>query len=156
PRAIKAFSSAADSLHRYPDGSAAKLREAISEVFELPADRLLCGCGSDELIGLLIHAYAGKDDEVLISRHGFLMYHIYAQSYGATTVFAPEKNLRTDVDAMLAAVTPKTKIVFVANPNNPTGSYITKEELNRLHAGLPKHVLLAVDAAYSEYVTEKD
>lgn len=156
PKAIEAYKKAADSLHRYPDGSAALLREAIAEVFALPYDNIVCGSGSDELIGLLIHAYAGVGDEVLMSRHGFLMYDIYARGYGATVVKAPEAGLRTDVEAMLRHVTPRTKIVFVANPNNPTGSYITREELHRLHAGLPPHVILAVDGAYAEYVTEPD
>jgi histidinol-phosphate aminotransferase len=156
PAAVKAFTDAANTLHRYPDGTAIKLREAISETYSLPVERLVCGNGSDELIGLLIHAYAGAGDEILMSRHGFLMYKIYAQSFGVSTVMAPEKNLRTDVDAMLAAVTPKTRIVFVANPNNPTGSYITKDELKHLHAGLPSSTLLVVDAAYSEYVTLPD
>jgi len=156
PLAIKAYKDSAETLHRYPDGSALKLREAISEVFSIPAERIACGAGSDELIGLLIHAYAHEDDDILMSRHGFLMYKIYAQGFGANTVMAPEKNLRTDVNAMLAALTPKTKIVFIANPNNPTGTYVTREELARLHAGLPSHVLLVVDAAYREYIDLPD
>lgn len=151
PKAKEAYLKAAENLHRYPDGNATKLREAIAETTGLPADQIVCGAGSDELIGLLVHAYAGVGDEVLISEHGFLMYKIYAQANGATTVAAKEKNLRTDVDAMLAAVTEKTKIVFIANPNNPTGSYINREEMKRLHEGLPKHVILAIDGAYSEY-----
>lgn len=151
PKATKAFTDSADSLHRYPDGSAAALRESIAKVHGLPADRLICGSGSDELIGLLIHAYAGAGDEVLYSEHGFLMYKIYAQGCGATPVTAPENNLRGDVDALLAAVTPRTKIVFVANPNNPTGTYLTKAEMKRLHAGLPSNVILAIDGAYAEY-----
>jgi histidinol-phosphate aminotransferase len=156
PKAIAAFSEAASALHRYPDGAHTLLREAIAEVYKLPADQIVCGCGSDELIGLLIHAYAGAGDEVLYSEHGFLMYKIYAQSFGATPVTAPEKNLRTDVDAMLKCVTPRTKIVFVANPNNPTGSYITKAELKRLRDGLPPHVILAIDGAYTEYCDQPD
>jgi len=156
PLARKAFVDAADTLHRYPDGSAIRLREAIAEVHSLPADRLVCGAGSDELIGLLIHAYAGVGDDIVMSAHGFLMYKIYAQSFGVKVISAPEKGLRTDVDAMLAAVTPHTKMVFVANPNNPTGSHITKDEMKRLHAGLPSHVLLVIDDAYSEYVTASD
>ncbi|MFW0777130.1 MAG: histidinol-phosphate transaminase [Rickettsiales bacterium] len=156
PLAAKAFVESAGTLHRYPEGSCLRLREAISEVHKVPAEQLVCSSGSDELIGMLIHAYAGEGDEVLMSEYGFLMYKIYGQSYSASIVKAPEKNLRTDVDAMLAAVTPRTKIVFVANPNNPTGSYITKDELARLHAGLPSHVLLVVDGAYSEYVTNPD
>ncbi|MDX2112277.1 MAG: histidinol-phosphate transaminase [Alphaproteobacteria bacterium] len=156
PLAASAYSAAAATLHRYPDGSAAKLREAIKHVHGLPAENLICGAGSDELIGLLIHAYAGVGDEVLMSRHGFLMYQIYAQGFGASVVMAPEKNLHTDVDAMLAAVSPRTRIVFVANPNNPTGTYLPRSELHRLHAGLPSNVLLVIDDAYSEYVTADD
>lgn len=156
PKAKAAYLKAAEVLHRYPDGSAQKLREAIAEVHALPAGQIVCGAGSDELIGLLVHGYVGVDDEVLISEHGFLMYEIYAQAAGAKVVKAKEKNLRTDVDAMLAAVTDKTKIVFVANPNNPTGSYINAQEMARLHAGLPKHVILAIDGAYAEYASVPD
>lgn len=156
PLAIKALLDASNELHRYPDGAATRLREAIGEAYNIAPDRIVCGAGSDELIGLLIHAYAGHGDEILMSRHGFLMYKIYAQGFGVTTVMAPEKNLRTDVNAMLQHVTPRTKLVFVANPNNPTGSYLTHDELKRLHAGLPPHVLLVVDAAYSEYASVKD
>jgi histidinol-phosphate aminotransferase len=156
PAAIAAYNETGKSLHRYPDGNAALLREALSGVFGLPAERLVCGSGSDELIGLLIHAYAGAGDEVLYPEHGFLMYKIYAQSFGATPVTAPETNLTTDVDNLLKALTPRTKMVFVANPNNPTGSYITKAELVRLHAGLPSHVLLVIDGAYAEYPEHHD
>ncbi len=156
PKAIAAYETTATVLHRYPDGTATLLRDTIAKVKNLPADQIVCGNGSDELIGLLVHAYAGAGDEVLISEHGFLMYQIYAQSFGAVTVKAPEKNLRTDVEAMLARVTPKTKIVFVANPNNPTGSYITRDELKRLHDGLPPHVILALDGAYAEYADKPD
>ncbi|MDE3016475.1 MAG: histidinol-phosphate transaminase [Pseudomonadota bacterium] len=152
PRARKAFIEAGKRLHRYPDGNATVLREAIGKVHGIAPERIVCGAGSDELIGLLVHAYAGEGDEVLYSEHGFLMYKIYAQAAGATPVSAPEKNLRTDVDALLARVSPRTKIVFIANPNNPTGSYIGKKELQRLHKGLPPHVILAVDGAYAEYV----
>lgn len=156
PRALDAYQAIAQSLHRYPDGSAALLRDAIGRAHGLPAERIVCGNGSDELIGLLVHAYAGAGDEVLISRHGFLMYHIYAQSFGAATVRAPEKDLRTDVDALLACVTDRTRIVFVANPNNPTGSYIRRDEMKRLHDGLPPHVILAIDGAYAEYADNPD
>jgi len=156
PKAIKAYTEAAAYLHCYPDGSAAILREAIGEARKLPPERIVCGAGSDELIGLLVNAYTAPGDEIVISQHGFLMYKIYAQSAGATPVFAPEKDLRTDVDAMLAAVTPRTKIVFIANPNNPTGSYITKSELKRLHDGLPGSVILAIDGAYAEYSSVPD
>ena len=156
PAAVAAFQESAKTLHRYPDGNATALREAIADVYKLPAEQIICGAGSDELIGLLVCAYAGHGDEVLYCEHGFLMYKIYAQSHGATPVTAPEKGLRTDVDALLAAVTERTKIVFVANPNNPTGSYISAAELARLHAGLPPHVILAVDGAYAEYAEQDD
>lgn len=153
PAAIAAYKEAATTLHRYPDGAATKLREAIGEVYNLPPEQIICGAGSDELIGLLVHAYVSAGDEVLISEHGFLMYKIYAQSVGAKVVSAPEKNLQTDVDALLAAVTAKTKIVFIANPNNPTGSYISASEMKRLRDGLPENILLAIDDAYCEYAS---
>ncbi len=156
PKAVEAYMAEAPRLRRYPDGHAQALREAIAEVHKVPLERVVCGAGSDELIGLLVHAYAGPGDEVLYSEHGFLMYKIYALGAGAMPVAAPEKNLTTDVDALLAAVTPRTKIVFLANPNNPTGTYINAHELARLRAGLPEHVILAIDAAYCEYATEAD
>lgn len=156
PKAVEACRAAASSLYRYPDGNAARLRAAIGEAEGLEPSRIVCGAGSDELIGLLVHAYAGPGDEVLMSGHGFLMYRIYAQGAGAQVVVAAEKNLTADVDALLASVTPRTKIVFLANPNNPTGSYLPAAELARLHAGLPPHVVLAIDGAYAEYMTAAD
>jgi histidinol-phosphate aminotransferase len=156
PSAIQAYKEAAGTLHRYPDGTALKLREAIGEIYGIAPGQIVCGAGSDELIGLLVHAYVNAGDEVLISEHGFLMYKIYAQSVGAKVITAPEKNLQTDVDAVLAAVTPRTKIVFIANPNNPTGSYIPASEMKRLRDGLPENVLLAIDDAYCEYASLED
>ncbi|CAO3452340.1 Biosynthetic Aromatic amino acid aminotransferase beta (EC 2.6.1.57) @ Histidinol-phosphate aminotransferase (EC 2.6.1.9) [Azospirillum argentinense] len=156
PRAVEAYKAAAGELHRYPDGGSAKLRKAIAERFGLDADRVVCGAGSDELIALLIRAYAGPGDEVLYSQHGFLMYPIGAKSVGATPVQAPETNLTTDVDSLLAHVTPRTRLVFVANPNNPTGTYITADEMARLHAGLPENAILVIDAAYAEYMNHND
>ena len=143
-------------MHRYPDGGAVALREALAATIHADPAQIVCGAGSDELLQLLTRAYAGPGDEVLYSQHGFLVYPIAAQSVGATPVAAPEKNLRTDVDALLAHVTPRTKICFVAEPNNPTGSYIGAAELKRLRDGLPEHVLLVVDAAYAEYVDRAD
>lgn len=154
--AIEAFKAAADSLERYPDGSAAGLRQAIARAHGLNPDRIVCGAGSDELLNLLAHAYLEPGDETIFTEHGFLVYRIVTLGCGATPVVAPEKNLRTDVDAILARVTPKTKIVFVANPNNPTGTYIPFDEVRRLRQGLPDHVLLVLDAAYSEYVRRND
>ncbi|MCD6034815.1 MAG: hisC [Rickettsiales bacterium] len=154
PKAIEAYKKAAERLHRYPDGGSEALRNAIGEVYGFAPSRIVCGAGSDELIALLCAAYAGVGDEILYPEYGFLMYPISAKRVGATPVTAKEKNLRTDVDALLAAVTERTKIVFFANPNNPTGSYISKDEVRRLRAGLPEHVLLVIDAAYAEYVEE--
>lgn len=156
PRAVEAYAAESAKLHRYPDSGHTKLREAIAGVYSLDASRIVCGAGSDELIGLLMHAYAGVGDEVLMTRHGFLMYKIYAQGFGASVVMAPEKNLTADVDSLLAAVTPATRVVCIANPNNPTGTYIPHTELARLRAGLRADVLLLIDGAYSEYVRAAD
>jgi histidinol-phosphate aminotransferase len=156
PKAMAAYKAAADHLERYPDGGATALRQAIGRVYGLDANRLVCGAGSDELIGLITHAYVGTGDETLFPEHGFLMYKIATLSNGGVPVTAPEKNLRTDVDALLARVTPKTKLVYLANPNNPTGTYIPFEEVRRLHAGLPKSTILVLDAAYCEYVRRND
>jgi histidinol-phosphate aminotransferase len=156
PKAIAAYQSIASQIHRYPDGHSGELRRAIAEAHDLDAARIVCGTGSDEIITLLARIYAGPGDEVLYSRHGFLMYPIAAKSVGATPIAVPEINLTADVDALLAAVTPRTRLVFLANPNNPTGTYLPVREIDRLHAGLPPHVVLVLDAAYAEYVTQDD
>jgi histidinol-phosphate aminotransferase len=156
PKAIEAYKALSGEIHRYPDGGSAALRAALASRFGLEAERIVCSGGSDELITLLTRAYAGPGDEVLYSQHGFLMYPIAAKGVGATPVTAPETDLTTDVDALLAAVTERTKLVFVANPNNPTGTYIPAAEMARLHAGLPAHVVLVIDAAYAEYVGHHD
>ncbi|HXP02536.1 MAG TPA: histidinol-phosphate transaminase [Stellaceae bacterium] len=156
PKAIAAYRALAGDIHRYPDGSADELRRALGERYSLDPAQIVCGAGSDELIGLLLRAYAGPDTEVLYSRHGFLMYPIGAMSVGATPVAVPESDLTADVDAILARVTPKTRIVFIANPNNPTGTYLSVSEMARLHEGLPSNVLLAIDAAYAEFVNRND
>ncbi|HEY9080231.1 histidinol-phosphate transaminase [Magnetovibrio sp.] len=156
PKAIAAMEDAAKTMHRYPDGGAIKLREAIARRFGLDAERIVCGAGSDELLSLLTYSYAGPGDEVLYTEHGFLIYPIAAKAAGATPVKAPESNLRTDVEALLDAVTDKTRIVFIANPNNPTGTYLSHAELNMLRAGLPDDVLLVIDAAYAEFVGRND
>jgi histidinol-phosphate aminotransferase len=156
PRAIEAYGAAANRLHLYPDGGARELRTALGAQHGLDPARIVCGAGSDELLSLLARGYAGPGDEVLYSRHGFLVYPIAARSVGATPIAAPERALTTDVDALLAAVTPHTRIVFIANPNNPTGTYIDRAALDRLHAGLPPQVLLVLDAAYAEYVGRND
>ncbi len=156
PKAMAAYRSLATELHRYPDGGATELRAALGRHYGLDADRIVCGAGSDELIALLVKAYAGPGDEVLYSAHGFLMYALSAKGAGATPVAAPETGLKADVDALLAKVTDRTRLLFLANPNNPTGSYLTVEEVERLHAGLPDNVLLVLDAAYAEYIALND
>ncbi|KLN62383.1 histidinol-phosphate aminotransferase [Kiloniella spongiae] len=154
--AKKAYLAIAEDLHRYPDGGSYLLRTGIAEAEDLDADRIVCGAGSDELLGLLINAYVGVDDEVVYNEHGFLMYPIGTKIAGGVPVKAGEKDLRIDVDAMLAAVTDKTRIMFLANPNNPTGSYVTETELRKLRAELRDDVLLVIDAAYCEYVDNAD
>lgn len=156
PKAVQAISDAAQAMHRYPDGGAVALRQAIGARFDLDPARIVCGAGSDELLSLLCHAYAGPGDEVLYSEHGFLIYPIAAHAAGATPVKAPETDLKTDVDALLDAVTDKTRIVFIANPNNPTGTYLSRAEMHRLRTGLPDDVLLVIDAAYAEFVNRND
>jgi histidinol-phosphate aminotransferase len=161
PKAIEALHAAAHDLALYPDGSTRKLREAIGEVHGLGPDRIVAGGeGSGPLLTMLANAYLQPGDEAIISRHAFLVYEIVTRANSATPVLVPERTtnsaIKVDVEAMLAAVTPKTRMVYVANPNNPTGSYLNREEMARLHAGLPKDVLLVIDAAYAEYVTAKD
>ena len=155
-KAIAACRALAGEMHRYPDGNAQELREALAQCHGVDPARIVCGAGSDELIGLLLRCYAGPGDEVLYSRHGFLMYPINALAAGATPIAAPERDLTTDVDGFLARVTERTRIVFIANPNNPTGTYLAAGEMARLHAGLPPSVLLAIDAAYAEFVNRND
>ncbi len=156
PKAVAAYRALADNIFRYPEGSAAELREALGRYHGLDPARIVCGSGSDELIGLLLRCYAGPGTEVLYSAHGFLMYPIGAKSVGATPVAVPERDLTHDVDGFLARVNERTRIVFIANPNNPTGTYLPADEVARLHAGLPPHVLLAIDAAYAEFVNRND
>ncbi|MET0868538.1 MAG: histidinol-phosphate transaminase [Pseudorhodoplanes sp.] len=156
PKAISAYQSVARELQDYPEGSAAALRDAIGKAYGLDPDRIICGAGSDDLINLLARAYLADGDEAIHTTHGFLMYPIATLGAGAKPVVAAEKNHTADVDAILKAVTPKTKMVFLANPNNPTGTYIPFNEVKRLHAGLPPHVLLVLDAAYAEYVKRND
>lgn len=156
PRALEAYRRFAGSLHRYPDGEAADLREAVGACFELDPARIVCGNGSDELLALLAKAYAGPGDEVLYSAHGFLMYPIVAHAVGATPVAAPETDLRADVDALLERAGARTRILYLANPNNPTGSYLGRDEVRRLRRGLRDDVLLVLDAAYAEFVTAGD
>jgi histidinol-phosphate aminotransferase len=156
PAAVAALQAAASDVHRYPDGGCVALRDALAGLHRLDPQRIVCGAGSDELIGLLCRAYAGPGDSVIYTRHGFLMYPIAAQAAGASPVAVPERALTADVDAILAGVDARTRIVFVANPNNPTGTYLPTSELARLRAGLPGDVLLVIDAAYAEYIDRGD
>lgn len=157
PLAVAAYQAAGANLQDYPDGSATVLREAIGKATGINPARIICGAGSDELLNLIAHTYVGAGDEAIFSAHGFLVYKIATLSAGGTPIATPEtEGLVADVDAMLAAVTPRTKLVFLANPNNPTGTYLPFEEVRRLHAELPPHVLLVLDAAYSEYVRRND
>jgi histidinol-phosphate aminotransferase len=156
PKAIEAMRGVADALALYPDGAATRLREAIGARYGLDPARIVCGSGSDELLALLTSAYVGPGDEGLFTEHGFLVYRIAILAAGGVPVVAPERNLTADVDAILARVTGRTKVVYLANPNNPTGTYLPFDEVKRLHAGLPPHVLLVLDAAYAEYVRRND
>ncbi len=154
PAAQAAFAKVAAEIHRYPDGGSAELRRAIGARFGLPPERIVCGTGSDELIQHLCMIYGGPGTEIIMSMHGFSMYQIAGTYAGSRVLKTPERNLTADVDAMLAAVSADTRIVFLANPNNPTGSLLPQSEVERLRAGLPDEVLLVLDAAYAEYVTD--
>ena len=156
PKAVAAFRTVAKTLHRYPDGGSVALREAIGARHGLDPDRIVCGAGSDEVLALLARAYAGPGDEVLFGEHAFTMYPLFALSVGARPVKAPETDYTVTVDTMLAKVTERTRIVYVANPNNPTGTFVTKDEISRLRDGLRDDILLVIDAAYAEYVTRND
>ena len=156
PKAIAAFQAEAGHLDRYPDGAALQLRQAIGRQYGLDPARIVCGAGSDELLNLIAHGYLGPGEEGIYTEHGFLVYRIAILGCGATPVIAPERELTADVDAILARVTERTKVVFLANPNNPTGTYIANTEVRRLRDGLPARALLVLDAAYSEYVRRND
>jgi histidinol-phosphate aminotransferase len=156
PKAIAAFREVAGELERYPDGAATHLRAAIAGRYGLNPARIICGAGSDELLTMLAHAYLGQGDEAIFTEHGFLLYRIIVLANGATPVVAPERNYQTDISEILKRVTERTKVVFLANPNNPTGTYISFDEIRSLRAQLPSNVLLVLDAAYAEYVRRND
>jgi histidinol-phosphate aminotransferase len=155
-KAAEAFISSADKLHLYPDGGATKLREAIAREEGLEADNLVCGTGSDEILQLLGRAYLNPGDKVVQSQYGFLVYRLVAMQCGAQLVSAPETDYRTNVDALIEAAGEDTKIVFLANPNNPTGTYISDFDVRRLREALPRTTLLVLDAAYAEFVRNDD
>lgn len=147
-----AFIAAADDLTRYPDPGAAELRAAIAAKYGLDPARVIYGTGSDELLHLAAGAFAGPGDECIYVRYGFAVYDIAIRRVGAVPVVAPDADYATDVDAILACMTPKTRILFLANPNNPTGTLASRAEIARLHAALPPHVLFVLDQAYAEYL----
>jgi histidinol-phosphate aminotransferase len=156
PEAIAALRAMAPDMHRYPDGGMVRLRQAIGKTFGLDPDKIVCGNGSDEILALLITAYGGPGTELLMTEHGFSIYEINGKLAGCTVKKAPERHLTTDVDALLALVSPATTMVFLANPNNPTGSLLPQSEMRRLREKLPPEVLLVIDAAYGEYVEDPD
>src|SRR5438132_802373 len=156
PKAVAAYHAVGEHLQDYPDGDSTALREAIGRTFGLDPSRIVCGAGSDDLLNLIADAYLRDGDEAIHTTHAFLVYPIAIRGSGATPIAAAEKNYTADVDAMLAAVSERTKVVFLANPNNPTGTYVPFDEVRRLHRGLPPHVLLVLDAAYAEYVRRND
>ncbi|HEX8568947.1 MAG TPA: histidinol-phosphate transaminase [Caulobacteraceae bacterium] len=154
PAASEAYAAAASRLHLYPDPRATVLREAVASRFGLEPERLIFGLGSDEIFGLLCNTYCEPGDNVIQPEFGFFAYRIAGRSAGAEVRFAPERDLRPDVDCMLAEVDERTRVVLLDNPGNPTGSWLTGEEVRRLHAGLPEHVILVLDGAYAEFVTD--
>lgn len=155
-KAKEAFSKSVHALHRYPNTDHRSLRDAIGDVHQLEPNRIICGVGSDEIITLLCQAYAGPRDEIVFTEHGFLMYRINALAVGATPVEVPERERMTDVDTILKACNSRTRLVFIANPNNPTGTMISPAEMERLAEGLPKQAILVIDGAYAEYVEGYD
>ena len=155
PAAMAARAAVSDAA-TYPDPDSVALRTALGQLHGIDPARVVCGTGSDELLNLAAQAFAGPGDEVAYVRYGFSVYDIAARRCGATPVVAPDKDFGTDVDALLACVTDRTRVVFLANPNNPTGTFLPRAELARLHAGLPADVLLVVDRAYAEYVAPED
>ena len=156
PSARAAFARVAHELHRYPDGGSLELRRALGTTFGLDPARIVCGTGSDELIQHLAAIYGGPGTDILMSMHGFSLYQIAGTYAGSRVIKVPERQLTADVDALARAVTPATRVVFLANPNNPTGSLLPRSELARLRRLLPGHVLLVLDAAYAEYVDDPE
>ena len=156
PHAVAAFEAARGALERDPDASALALRETIAGAFDLDPARVIYGTGSDEILHLAASAFAGPGDEIIHVRYGFAVYEIATRRVGAIPVVTPDRDYATDVDAILAAVNDRTRVVFVANPNNPTGTFTARDEIARLHAGLPSDVLLVLDQAYAEYLDAAD
>jgi len=156
PKAIKAFENEKDKIFKYPESDSNSLREVLSEKFNIDPKRIICGSGSDQIFDLTCHLFLEPGDEVIVTEFGFIMYRIYASLHGAKVVLAKEKIFKASVDEIVKKVTNKTKIVFIANPNNPTGTYLTKDELINLRKKLKSNILLVVDDAYFEFLNSND
>ena len=155
-KASNAYRQASENLNRYPIGSSERLIDGISEIHNLNYKKIICGSGSDELIKLISYAFLNEGDEAVISEFGFIMYKISTLGAGATPVIAKETDYTTNIDSYIKAVTDKTKICFIANPNNPTGTYISKEEIIRLRNSIPQDIIIVIDSAYAEYIEQED
>ncbi|MES2677772.1 MAG: histidinol-phosphate transaminase [Pseudomonadota bacterium] len=156
PKAILAYQKHSDKVFRYADGGCIELRGALAKKYKIDINQIVCGAGSDEIIALITHSFCGVGDEVLYSEYGFLMYPISAKRVGAQGVIAKETNLTANVDNILAAITSKTKMIFLANPNNPTGSYLSGDEIERLIKNVPNNIIIVLDLAYAEFVDNLD
>ena len=156
PKAIETFEKEKNKIFKYPDSDSSLLRDVISKKFKIDPSRIICGAGSDQIFDFICKVFLDKEDEVIVSEFGFIMHRIYASVHGAKVIFAKEKNYKASVEQILAAVNDKTKIVFIANPNNPTGTYLTKSEMLNLRKKLRSNILLVVDDAYFEFIKEDD
>jgi histidinol-phosphate aminotransferase len=154
PHALAAMQKVIADMHIYPDGGSWKLRQAISSKFNLEMNQVILGCGSNEIIELIGHAFLKPGDEIVTAQHAFLVYKLMAKVFGATTIEVPDPNHRHDLDAMAAAITPRTKEIFIANPNNPTGTLVTQNEINRFMDKVPDHVVVIFDEAYHEFLDD--
>jgi len=156
PKALKEYKKHSKDVFRYASGDCFELRSTLAKKNKVKTSQIVCGAGSDEILSLIAQAYASQNDEIIYSKHGFLMYPISAKRVGAKPVAADEKNLKTDIDAILKLINKKTKIIFIANPNNPTGSYLSDSEIDKLVSKTPKNIIIVLDHAYEELVTAKD
>lgn len=156
PKAVAAAQNMLGCSHVYPDHAYKELRGVLAAKYTIDAERIVCGAGSDDLIALIARAFCGPGDEIVTSQYGFAMFPVAARAVGATPVVVPAKNMEADLDAMLAAITPKTRIIFLANPNNPTGTVLALDALHRFINTLPPHVLFVYDAAYADYMVGPD
>jgi histidinol-phosphate aminotransferase len=156
PKAKKAMASVGDQMHWYPEENPFTLAEAIGDKYNLNPNKMVFGCGSDELIMSLCQAYIGPDDEAIHTEYGFIMYPMSIKVAGGKPISAPDLAFKVNVDSILERITDRTRIIFLANPNNPTGSYLSRSEVARLHRGIPEHILLVIDSAYAEFVVRND